>query len=777
MIRGQNLSDIISKISSIETVDNVEKPDERIRPEVIHRADKPKYDVDPAPAQPLTLHGETPSAQKPPSREPSYTWINLTVGLAIVLWIATVAIVAYSTTPAAAGAPRFTGLQLAALALFAIGPVMIILILGYTLRQMTRLSEQAHSLSRTAQALMSPDDTAYSRSSVMARNIKGEIDQVNTHIDKAVSRMATLRETLEEQVQTIDRVSYLAENKTELIASQLREEREALTAIASAYDDRMAALSANLDTHSANLAKSTQQAEQKINEARISVEGAAAKINTASEIVLKNTVEAGKKLDANQAEIMRLSGELKTRASELDNLYGKHASDLSALISEMRNEQEALGESLEAGLHKMREMSLTSQVSAKHLADASASGRKTVVALADAARLTDTAVKQRFADMEEMVRFSNARAESISEKAARRVQDSLAQTRKEISRIEYDMVELQDRLKYTPAPTDDSEAKPQHTPPRPESRAAPAPETRKRKGISGLKPLPDPEPATAPAPAKPKTAPVADKPQNLAEPAKPKKRLAGLRPAPDSGEQFETPAVSITVDDSGEDADEFADEELLIPAIKPAKAADIAEPKEAEDDEHMLHLEIPLQDDIVAPDTHKDITGFDPDFLRTSEAPQKPAKDTKGKSWWKSLFSSNDENDEVLDRLTAPIEIPDEPTVQDVTDELIVEALAGLGLAPAAIVDDGCIIEAVNTRISRGPLAMSDVITHRLEDPVRHLYDQANLDPALHADMTTFARRFHTSLGDMEDDREAIRKQFESDAGRAFLLCDAALNR
>ena len=72
---------------------------------------------------------------------------------------------------------------------------------------------------------------------------------------------------------------------------------------------------------------------------------------------------------------------------------------------------------------------------------------------------------------------------------------------------------------------------------------------------------------------------------------------------------------------------------------------------------------------------------------------------------------------------------------------------------------------------------MSDVITHRLEDPVRHLHEAIQEDETLRENLAEFARRFHTSLGSIEDERETIRARFESDAGRAFLLCDAALNR
>ena len=137
---------------------------------------------------------------------------------------------------------------------------------------------------------------------------------------------------------------------------------------------------------------------------------------------------------------------IRERSSELDEVYRKHAQDLTSMIAQLRDEQQNLSISLDERLAKMRDMSLAAKVSAESLTDASEAGRQTVEALASATRITDTAVKQRFSEMEEMVKYSSDKAENISDQAARRVQDSLVQTRKEIARIEDDMLAMQSRL-------------------------------------------------------------------------------------------------------------------------------------------------------------------------------------------------------------------------------------------------------------------------------------------------------------------------------------------
>ena len=47
---------------------------------------------------------------------------------------------------------------------------------------------------------------------------------------------------------------------------------------------------------------------------------------------------------------------------------------------------------------------------------------------------------------------------------------------------------------------------------------------------------------------------------------------------------------------------------------------------------------------------------------------------------------------------------------------------------------------------------------------------------ALKSDARAYVAQFNARINAIESDREAIRTRLESDAGRAFLLCDAALN-
>jgi len=158
-------------------------------------------------------------------------------------------------------------------------------------------------------------------------------------------------------------------------------------------------------------------------------------------------------------------------------------------------------------------------------------------------------------------------------------------------------------------------------------------------------------------------------------------------------------------------------------------------------------------------------------------APVEPAENTDGKTrsgWrWRDMLGGLDRPDapQALSAKQAP-----EPIQRNVSDERMIASLSALGLAPAAIIDDGCIIEATNTRRSKGAGAMSQTVSQRIGGPIRHLHRAMEKNAALKTDAQTYVAQFNTGLNTIETDREAIRARLESDAGRAFLLCDAALN-
>ena len=123
---------------------------------------------------------------------------------------------------------------------------------------------------------------------------------------------------------------------------------------------------------------------------------------------------------------------------------------------------------------------------------------------------------------------------------------------------------------------------------------------------------------------------------------------------------------------------------------------------------------------------------------------------------------------------SAPEPLNQNPPPTD--DEILMTDLIGLGLSANVVVDEGCIIEATNARSTSGHAAMSRCVALRLKQPVEHLVKSLTVDDNLSDKAIIFATRFDRTIELLAGDREAIRTRLESEKGRAYLLCDAALN-
>lgn len=656
---------------------------------------------------------------QPPEILPKNNWIKFT-GIALTLiWIAASFSYFYGFFELRQKWTELSPIQIFGLVMAILLPAILLAILFYSLRQLSKLSQHSHDLERAAFQLSQPDESAVAKTSLMSSAIKSEIDTVDARIDQALARMSSLEDVIKERTLSLKNATGNTAHTTDEIASRLSTQRLALESIADAFDNRMNLLSSSLTVHSENLDESTKVAEQKIQEARISVEGAAQRINEASGVVRGNTIDAASTLAQSQEEIENLANMIRQRSAELDEVYRKHAQDLTGMIAQLRDEQQNLSISLDERLSKMRDMSLAAKVSAESLTDASHAGRQTVEALATATRLTDTAVKQRFQEMENMVKFSTEKANDISGNAARRVQNSLSQTRQEIARIEDDMLAMQSRLS---------------------------------------------------APAQ-KFQPVQEEPK----PKKSKKRSKKLKLRPASQDPVPHNDINTNFDEPLTDKQIKAEEDdnLEIPSLRTS-----IDSNPINFTNEKLNLEVNTENTLRAQKTHSEprpsINTGPTDIVEPIES-QKILK--KSKSGWglKNVLGA-------FDRSPPPVASMDEPLgtrkplQHSISDELIISSLSSLGLAPAAIIDDGCIIEATNTRTSKGASAMSSIVSRRIGGPIRHLQRAMEEDVSLKSNARAYVAQFNAGISAIETNREGIRTRLETDAGRAFLLCDAALN-
>ncbi len=745
------------KITSIETdisdglsTDKTKDTLELTKPVVQKAAEQtPK-----APALPEALASKAPNSPQaqafstPQGDTPDYGWVKKLTIITVLFWLALVAGLLFAVLKIGANWQSYSALQWTTIIGLIIGPALLIVVAGYALKQLAGISGQAHTLAQTASALISPDERVIGKSKIMAAAIASQVDEVNEKLNIAVGQLSSMEDVIKNQTHALDTANAGSRETVDKINASVESQNATLKSMTASLDDSMESLSTNLTMHTDNLAKSVQIAEQKIKEARISVEGATAKINSASDIVHANTVQASATLSASHEDIKSLGDIIRLRSEELDDVYKKHAGELTAMIEHLRDEQTALGASMEQRLVKMRNLSLSAQASAESLSNASKSGKETIEALAAAASLADGAVKTRFAEMRDMVQYSTEHAQSISDMAAKRVQDSLELTRKEIIRIEQEMADLQSRIgdkkrkSLELIPEEPTALEPET------SDARPTKNTKKRTRLM-LKPIIDTG---------------HDKPNLDTEPD----------PAEESVEIFNPEPISTIVEQAPQEQtyQEQASLDLGGQMIEPDMIRQTVEPLES------APLDIPTANTKAVQTSEPTPPSADEAVRRTAplEEPNKP----KAKSGlFRNLFGGRGDEKEpsaldIVGKTVAPEPLNTNPPPTD--EEILIADLAQLGLSANAVVDEGCIIEATNARAANGHEAMSRCVVARLKNPVEHLVKSLTVDDALSDKAIVFATRFDRTIELLAGDREAIRTRLESEKGRAYLLCDAALN-
>jgi len=207
------------------------------------------------------------------------------------------------------------------------------------------------------------------------------------------------------------------------------------------------------------------------------------------------------------------------------------------------------------------------------------------------------------------------------------------------------------------------------------------------------------------------------------------------------------------------------------PALRPSFQFD--EPKFADEvPAEPLNLGADMQID----NADDDLTSFDPDVLRRP-GDVEPAKkgfgranEAKGKtsSWrWRDMLGG-------LERPGVDTQTQRQAPKDSIN---ILEHLENIQLSPAAIIDEGTIIDATQARINSGETGLVDIVSRKLADPISHLQHNMARDANLAANVAQFTSDFAERIGTTPPTAPALRTVFGSPNGRAYLLCLGAIKR
>ncbi len=361
------MSNISNKISSIEPAESKSgaslglHPLTEEEPLALSEPIDPGEPVDPDPVPGFITRNRHSELLEVPTKSPMSMWLIMFV--AALFWIIASLVLLNLMTGLDTVWTDANPVELAALALFTIGPACLVAATVYAVHKLSAALPLAAQLERTNRQMLTPDASAGQRTADLSAAIRREIQAVNRDIDNALSKADGLGETLSvHRTNLQDNVKATAA-ETDAITTRLASEREALTSISELFEQRMDALSQLIQDHSQALERSAESAEEKIKTVRDEIETTADKINEASDSLRSNSLEAASSLSTNQSELSQLNDGLADHVAGLETMFKRHADKLNAVIGQLRDDQNAMTASLDSRIEKLKSVSLEAAVS------------------------------------------------------------------------------------------------------------------------------------------------------------------------------------------------------------------------------------------------------------------------------------------------------------------------------------------------------------------------------------------------------------------------------
>ena len=216
--------------------------------------------------------------------------------------------------------------------------------------------------------------------------------------------------------------------------------------------------------------------------------------------------------------------------------------------------------------------------------------------------------------------------------------------------------------------------------------------------------------------------------------------------------------------------------ETDFPPVEPPEPVAHAEPVE------IIDSPLNLGGDMEIASADAPLINFEPDVIRRpGDVSSKPkskgfgrrgGKDEKSGWHWRDMLGSLERPDGVADPSAPNASLSAGTNVSRDVDG--VALLTALKLSPAAIVDEGTVVDATQARINTGEPGLTSVVKDKLPEAVAHLKQNMAADTALRADLHVFTMGFSKMIGNTPPTAPALRAAFGSPEGRAYLLCAAA---
>lgn len=326
-----------------------------------------------------------PAAEIPPAR--GHFWLVFFGFSAALLWTAgTIAyLAAYAgvdlTNPWATHTPA----QLTGLAIFAIGPALLMIMAALIIRELRQTVDRTRGVEKALVRLSAPAEAAEAEVRNLSGAITGEIDRINASLESALARLAAMEEVIRHHADTLEQSAGDARDRAEHLLGSLRTERERLQEVSDSMDDKAALIAAAISDQSRMVAAAAELTGETVGDAEKRLRDSVEALTGAGNLIADSAQSVSGSMEKRISELRDMSVQLDNQTGDLESAYKTHRTRLDEAGEALRQEQEKIAAALDFHRAELDVMARTAREGADALNSAAKQGAGTFSETVDAA--------------------------------------------------------------------------------------------------------------------------------------------------------------------------------------------------------------------------------------------------------------------------------------------------------------------------------------------------------------------------------------------------------
>ncbi|MFN9252251.1 MAG: tipN [Brevundimonas sp.] len=285
----------------------------------------------------------------------------------------------------ASGAVEFEPLRVAVYALLAVAPAGLILLIAQALRQSRRLAYEVRRARELAESLTAPTTLAAREAGQVMQSLRADIDQVTLATERARQDLNLLRETLGEETRRLNDTAETAARLAHRLSDKLSAEREAMTGLTANLDRQAAAVVDAVERQSRMIGDASDLAQAQLREAEATLAARAADLAAAAQEAQDAARLASDNLARQTLRLENAGAGVAEQIQSVEEGLGQQRAALVQAAYALRTDQEDFSALVESQRAQLIEQLGQTRTAAADLGDVSQRAGETLRDLVEAA--------------------------------------------------------------------------------------------------------------------------------------------------------------------------------------------------------------------------------------------------------------------------------------------------------------------------------------------------------------------------------------------------------